>query len=146
MKSFLLGLLAVVIGLVIGGALNMGLVVLGPRLIPPPPGVNVTSAQSLAASIHLFEPKHFLFPFLAHALGTLAAATIASLIAIQHRWSVALPIGLLFLVGGIAAASMIPAPTWFICLDLVAAYLPMAALGALLAGTLRTPPPASQAA
>jgi hypothetical protein len=32
---------------------------------------------------------------------------------------------------------MIPAPTWFIALDLLAAYLPMAWLGLLLADRLK---------
>jgi hypothetical protein len=34
-----------------------------------------------------------------------------------------------FLCGGVAASFMIPAPAWFITLDLLAAYLPMAWLG-----------------
>jgi len=42
-------------------------------------------------------------------------------------------VGALGLAGGIAAARMIPAPTWFVVLDLVVAYLPMAWLGGLLA-------------
>ena len=38
------------------------------------------------------------------------------------------------LCGGVAASFMIPAPAWFIALDLLAAYLPMAWL-AILVGT-----------
>lgn len=38
-----------------------------------------------------------------------------------------------FLAGGVAAAFMIPAPAWFIALDLLLAYLPMAWL-AIAAG------------
>jgi hypothetical protein len=46
-------------------------------------------------------------------------------------------IGLVFLIGGVVAASvMIPAPAWFIALDLVAAYLPMAWFGAHLGARL----------
>jgi hypothetical protein len=44
----------------------------------------------------------------------------------------ALGLGVFFLLGGIAAAFMIPAPTWFIILDLVAAYIPMAYLAGKL--------------
>lgn len=47
----------------------MALVLIGPHLILPPAGVDVSDAQSLKASIHLLQPKHFVFPFLAHALG-----------------------------------------------------------------------------
>ena len=44
-----------------------------------------------------------------------------------------------FLAGGIAAARMIPAPAWFVVLDLAAAYVPMAFLGALLGRRLAGP-------
>jgi hypothetical protein len=134
MPNIARNLLAVVCGIVIGGAVNMALVTVGPSLIPPPAGVDVTNAESLAQSIHLFEPKHFLTPFLAHALGTLVGALVASLVAATYKERFAYGIGAFFLLGGIAASVMIPAPAWFIALDLVVAYLPMAWLGARLAG------------
>jgi hypothetical protein len=91
--------------------------------------VDVSNAKSLAAAMHLFEPRHFVMPFLAHALGTLTGALVAYLIASTHRVRIAYAIGVLFLCGGIAASFMIPAPAWFIALDLLVAYLPMAWLG-----------------
>lgn len=139
MKSILRNVLAVIIGLFTGGIVNMALVVIGPHVIPPPPGVDLTNAQSLAASIHLLQPRHFLFPFLAHALGTLVGALVAYLIAANGRRWLAYGIGILSLAGGIAAARMIPAPAWFVTLDLVAAYLPMAALAACLGRHLMAP-------
>ncbi|AKF86296.1 hypothetical protein MFUL124B02_24550 [Myxococcus fulvus 124B02] len=119
-------ILAVIIGLAVGSVVNMALVMLGPRVIPSPAGVDASKAESLAAAIHLFEPKHFVFPFLAHALGTFAGALVAFRVAGSHRTVFAFVIGTLFLAGGIAASFMIPAPTWFIVLDIVVAYLPMA--------------------
>ena len=124
--------LAVVAGLVVGGAVNMALVIASPLVIPPPAGVDVSDPRSLSASLHLFEPKHFVFPFLAHALGTLAGALVAFFVAASHRPVFAYVIGAFFLAGGIAAALMIPAPAWFVILDLAAAYLPMAWVGTLL--------------
>ena len=124
---------ALVVGLLVGGVVNMSLVMLGPKVFPPPAGVDVTRVESLAASIHLFEPRHFVFPFLAHALGTLVGAAVTSRLAASRRWALAWVVGALGLAGGIAAARMIPAPTWFVVLDLVVAYLPMAWLGGLLA-------------
>jgi hypothetical protein len=76
--------------------------------------------------MHLFEPKHFVFPFLAHALGTLTGALLAFLVAVSYRSVFAYAIGVVFLAGGIAAAFMIPAPVSFIILDLAVAYIPMA--------------------
>jgi hypothetical protein len=129
MKTILRNILAVIIGLVVGGTLNMALITVSPRVIPPPAGVDVTDAESLRSSAHLFEPKHFVFPFLAHALGTLAGALLAFLVAASYRSVFAFVIGAFFLAGGVAAAFMIPAPTWFIVLDLALAYIPMAWIG-----------------
>lgn len=126
MPKLLRNVLAVVGGGVVGSAVNMAIVTVGPSLVPPPAGVDVTTAEGLAAGIHLFEPKHFLAPFLAHALGTFAGALVAYLAASGRKALPAWVVGGFFLLGGIAAAYMIPAPAWFIALDLVAAYLPMA--------------------
>lgn len=122
-------ILAVVLGLVVGSVVNMGLVLLGSELIPPPPGVDVSNADSIAASIHLYQAKHFIAPLVAHALGTLVGAAIAYSIAINHRQRAAWAVGGIFLMGGSFAAFMISAPVWFLSADLVMAYMPMAWLG-----------------
>ena len=129
MPNLLRNVLAVLAGIAIGGAVNMALIVLSPSIIAPPAGVDVNNAESLSKSIHLFEPRHFIMPFLAHAMGTLAGALAAYLIAASYKAQLAYAIGAVFLCGGVAASFMIPAPTWFIALDLLAAYLPMAWLG-----------------
>ncbi len=129
MPNLLRNVLAILAGIVIGGVVNMALIILSPSLIPPPAGVDVSNAESLSKSMHLFEPRHFIMPFLAHAVGTLAGALAAYLIAATYKAQLAYVIGAVFLCGGVAASFMIPAPTWFIALDLLAAYLPMAWLG-----------------
>ncbi len=137
MPNLLRNALALLAGFFLGGAVNMGLVLVGYRLVPPPPGVNPADAASIAASIHLFGPQHFLFPFLAHAGGTFVGALIAHLLAGSYRRTFAFVIGTLTLAGGIAASFMIPAPGWFIALDLLAAYLPMAWLATRVGCALR---------
>jgi hypothetical protein len=132
MPKLLRNVLAILAGIAIGGAVNMALITLSPSLIPPPSGVDVNSAESLSKAMHLFEPRHFVMPFLAHALGTLAGALAAYLIAATYKVPIAYVIGGVFLCGGVAASFMIPAPAWFIALDLLAAYLPMAWLGCRL--------------
>ena len=127
-------ILGVVAGLIVGGIVNMGLIMVSSAVIPPPAGADLTTVEGLQAAMPLLEPKHFVFPFLAHALGTLAAALVACLIAVSHKMTIAIIIGALFLLGGIAASVMIPAPTWFKILDLVVAYIPMAWLGGKLGG------------
>ncbi|MDR7120824.1 hypothetical protein [Rheinheimera soli] len=140
MLKLLRNLLAIFVGIVAGAAANMLLVSISPMLIPPPAGVDVNNAESLSLGIHLFEPQHFIMPFLAHALGTLVGALVAYLIAASHKNRFAYGIGVFFLCGGIAASYMISAPVWFISLDLLLAYLPMAWLGILLGNKLQPKP------
>lgn len=128
-------ILAVIVGLVVGAAVNMGLVNFGPSIIPPPAGVDVTDIEGLKESMKLFEPPHFVFPFLAHALGTLVGAFIAVKLAASHKMACAVFIGFFFLGGGIMMVYMVGGPMWFIVADLVIAYIPMAYLGGYLAGT-----------
>ena len=137
MPNSLRNVLAVLAGVAIGGGVNMALITLSPSLIPPPAGVNVNDAKSLSRSIHLFEPRHFVMPFLAHALGTLVGALATYLIAATHRAPMAYVIGAFFLLGGVAASYMVPAPAWFIALDLLAAYIPMAWLGIRIGARVR---------
>lgn len=129
MLNLLRSALALLGGIAIGGAVNMALITLSPSVIAPPAGVDVNDVASLSASMHLFEPRHFLMPFLAHAVGTLAGSIASYLIAATHKIPIAYVVGAIFLCGGVAASFMIPAPGWFITLDLLAAYLPMAWLG-----------------
>jgi hypothetical protein len=130
-------ILAVIAGLVIGSVVNMGLVMLSPVVIPTPAGADTTTIEGLNASIHLFETKHFIFPFLAHALGTLVGALVAALISVNRKLMVSLIVGCFFLAGGLSAAWMIPAPVWFEAVDILFAYIPMAWIGAKLAGAGR---------
>ena len=118
-----------VLGLIVGGNVNMALINISTDIIPGPAGADVKTMTGLQKSIHLFEPKHFLMPFLAHALGTLVAALLASLIGKSHRKRIALTTGVVFFVGGAMAVSMLPAPLWFNIADLTLAYIPMALLG-----------------
>ncbi len=118
-----------ILGLLVGGQVNFAIINISTDIIPAPEGADVKTMEGLQKSIHLFEPKHFLMPFLAHALGTLVASLLASLFARSHRKRLAMVPGFVFLFGGAMAVSMLPAPLWFNIADLVLAYFPMALLG-----------------
>ena len=118
-------ILAFVAGGILGSAMNMGIIMISGSIIPPPDGADVTTMEGLKASMHLFQPKHFILPFLAHALGTFAGAFLAAIIAANHKMKFALGIGVFFLAGGITNTFMLPSPTWFTVLDLAGAYIPM---------------------
>jgi hypothetical protein len=134
MHPILRNILAVISGVILGGLVNMGIIMISGSIIPPPEGADVTTSEGIAASIHLWHPQHFLMPFLAHALGTFAGALLAGAIAANRKMVFAFVIGLFFLAGGITNFFMIPSPTWFIVVDLVGAYIPMA----FIAGKLVT--------
>ena len=111
----------------------MALVNVGPSVIPLPEGADVSTMESLRESMELFTAANFIFPFLAHALGTLVGAFVAFKLACSHHMKFAIGIGVCFLLGGATMISMIGGPLWFNVLDLVLAYIPMAFIGGLLA-------------
>ena len=81
---------------------------------------------------------NFLFPFLAHALGTLSGAFIAAKIAASRPMILAMVIGVFFLIGGIMMVSMVGGPIWFNATDLLLAYIPMGYLGGVLGRGTKT--------
>tara|TARA_R110002074_G_scaffold203432_10_gene371419 strand:- start:8150 stop:8557 length:408 start_codon:yes stop_codon:yes gene_type:complete len=133
MNPTLKNVLAVIAGIIIGSIVNMGIIMFSGSIIPPPEGGDITTLEGLKATMHLFEPKHFIFPFLAHALGTLVGAYVAAKIAATRKQLMALLIGVFFLIGGAINISMLDGPMWFNALDLLMAYIPMAYLGWMLA-------------
>jgi hypothetical protein len=131
-------ILAVVMGVIVGGFVNLGLVTLGYSVFPLPEGADVSSMQRLAETIHLFEWTNFIFPLLGHAAGPLVGTFIAMLIAASHKGKIAIGMGAWFLLGGIVANFLIPAPLWFKAVDLILAYVPMTWIGAKLGGVSKS--------
>jgi len=105
----------------------MGLVTVGPSIIPLPAGADVSTMEGLAESMK--------FPFLAHALGTLVGAFVAAKLAASHHMMCAMIIGFVFLIGCISMVYMVGGPMWFMAADLIVAYLPMGYLGGLMVRT-----------
>ncbi len=141
MNPVIRNVLALMLGAAVGGLVNGAIIMISGNIIPPPAGVDVTTEAGLKAGLHLFEPKHFLLPFLAHATGTFVGALACVRIAVSMKMVLALMIGVLFFAGGAQMVMILPAPMWFNITDLVLAYLPMA----FLASKLVTPKAPSQA-
>lgn len=130
-------ILAVVIGIVVGSLVNIGLVTLGHTLVPLPVGANVSTMEGLAAAISQFEPKHFIFPFLAHAGGPFVGTLAAVLIAATHKAKIGIGMAVVFLLFGIWANVVIPGPLWFKSVDIIFAYIPTSLIGAWLGGAFK---------
>lgn len=135
MNPILRNILAVIAGWLGGSLINMGLVKIG-HAWNPIEGIDPTDMNALAEIMPTLGFEHFIFPFLAHAIGTLVGAVIAALIATSRKMKFALGIGALFLLGGIMVNYMLPGPTWFAIVDIIFAYIPMAWIGGKIAENL----------
>lgn len=138
MNPVLRNTLAVIAGLFVGSIVNMSIILISGSIIPLPAGADNTTMEGLQKTMHLFQPKHFLFPFLAHAIGTFAGALTTALLAFNHKTKLGLVIGAFFLLGGVVSVCSLPSPIWFTVVDLVCAYIPMAYLAIkLVKGTTK---------
>jgi hypothetical protein len=133
MSPIIRNVIAVFIGVIVGMLVNGGIISASADWVPLPEGVDPNDIESIKANFHLYEAKHFLMPFIAHALGTLVGAFVAALVAATHKMKFAIVIGGVFMVGGIMMALLLKGPLWFILLDLILAYIPMAWIGGKLA-------------
>ncbi|MFT7089871.1 MAG: hypothetical protein ACJAU4_001695 [Glaciecola sp.] len=61
--------IAIIGGFILGNVANMGLITISEELIPSPSGADVSTMQKPAQAMQQFEPKHCLFPLLAHVFG-----------------------------------------------------------------------------
>jgi len=136
MPRILRNIVAVIAGWFGGVFVNMTLVNAGYKAFPIE-GLQPDNMEALAAAMSSFGPENFIFPFLAHALGTLVGALISALIAGQHKIKSALAVGIIFLLGGIVVNYMLSGPIWFAALDILLAYIPMAWVGGKIALSIR---------
>ena len=126
MKQTLKNIAIVILGIIVGMIVNIGLIILGGTIFPPSENFEPMNAIN-------WDFKYFIFPFLAHSIGTLSGALIVS--KLSNKSSIILPliVGLYFLMGGIYMITILPAPMWFVLLDVILGYIPMALLGWKLA-------------
>ena len=101
---------------------NIGLIIIGGIVFPVSGNFDPMNAMQ-------WDLKYFIFPFLAHSLGTLSGSFIASKLSKNYHIIIPLIIGFYFLSGGIYMVSILPAPAWFALLDIIVCYIPMALLG-----------------
>lgn len=136
MNGILRNILATIFGLLVGGLLNGKIVDLSTTIIPLPDGVvmDPNNIEQLKAVIPTLPLPNFIMPFLAHALGTLVAAFLACKWAVSHKLKLTIIVASLFFIGGVMINFMIGGPIWFIIVDLLFAYFPMAFLGKKIAG------------
>ena len=122
MKQTLKNIGIVILGIIIGMIVNMGLIIIGGIIVTPMANFEHMNAIN-------WDFKYFIFPFLAHSIGTLSGAFVVSKFSKNSNIIMPLIVGLYFLSGGIYMVIILPAPTWFVLLDVILGYIPMALLG-----------------
>ncbi len=135
MKPIYRNILAFVVGSIVGMVVNSAIVQLGMGTYPE--NVDINNMESLGDFLKDAEMIYFVYPFIAHAVGTLIGAFLAALISKNRKYGTALIVGGFFFIGGAIMVLILPAPAWFESLDLIVAYFPMALLGAFIAKRLR---------
>ena len=124
----------VFVACVFAGAIANGLIInYSGEIIPPPSGYELTTEEGLKAAMQVMEPRHFVMPFIAHALGTLVGAFLVTLFIKERKLFRALLVGFLFFLAGTYMVFILPSPLWFDAVDLGLAYIPMAWIGYKLA-------------
>ena len=88
-KKMIRNISAVISGILIGMIVNMGLIILGSSIIPIPESFDPMNAIN-------WDLNNFIFPFLAHALGTLVGAFLTAKIANSCQFQLAMSIGVFF--------------------------------------------------
>tara|TARA_Y100001947_G_C10071541_1_gene190728 strand:+ start:12 stop:398 length:387 start_codon:yes stop_codon:yes gene_type:complete len=122
MRQILKNIGIVIISIIIGMIINIGLIIIGGMIFPLSENFKPMNAIN-------WDLKYFIFPFLAHSIGTLSGAFVASKLSRNYHIIIPGIVGLYFLSGGIYMVTILPAPIWFICLDLIICYIPMCLLG-----------------
>jgi hypothetical protein len=79
MNRIIRNILAVIAGWLLGSVINLSLIKIGHSVFPIE-GIDPGDMEALAEVMPTLDFKYFIFPFLAHALGTLIGAFIAGLI------------------------------------------------------------------
>ncbi|MDA7878252.1 hypothetical protein N9B39_01745 [bacterium] len=115
--------------------MSNGLITVGAYVIANPIEVGTSDVDNLQKNINSLTPATFIFPFLAHALVTLAGAAIDARLIVSHPMSFSLIIVVFFLTGGAIGGG----PLWFILLNLILACIPMRIIGSHLARRKLTP-------
>ena len=103
---------AVVVGLVIGMAFNMAMVVLNTALHPMPAGVGFDDPEGMAAYIATLPLMALVLVLMAHVGQAFFGGLVAAVISGNASMVVAMIVGVLSMLAGIANMLSMPLPAW----------------------------------
>ena len=114
--------------LVAGGVVVFGLESLSHQIFPLPADINSTDIESLKNIMKNAPAGSLALVILAHAAGAMVSGWIIGRFAASSHRLLALGLGFLWTIAGVANLVMIPHPVWFSISD-ACVYLPMTLLG-----------------
>ena len=112
MIRLLIAIVAVIVGLAVGMAANMGFVIINLQIFPLPEGVAWTDEEEIKSWLGTLPKTAFILVFVAHLSQAFLGGLVAARIAKRNMMCVAITIGVLTMVGGIMNMMSIPAPAW----------------------------------
>jgi hypothetical protein len=118
-------------GIAAGAAISTAAEAVDGLLHPPPPSIDPGNVESYRVYVARLPSSAFLLILCGHALASVAAGVVATLIARRSALWPAMAAGALLLCGGALNVIALPHPTWFVGADL-GCYVPLAWLGARL--------------
>jgi len=108
--------------------ITFSIISLGHLIVPTPDGIDTNDFESIKSNFHLFELKHFVFPLVAHIVGTFVASFLVSYLAMTHKLWFALGIGVLFMLVSLSLSIRIDYFNWIGIVE-IAQYIPVSFMG-----------------
>jgi hypothetical protein len=112
MGKIVRNILAVLAGMIVGSAVNMGLIMLSWQIFPMPEGMDPNDSAQFNEYVAGLPVAALLLVILAHLGQSFVGGLVAARIAATRPMVVALIIGALTLLGGILNMMSIEHPTW----------------------------------
>jgi hypothetical protein len=104
---------AVLVGLGVGMAVNMGLIQLNSTVLyPAPEGMDMNDPEQLQAYMDTLPAAAFLVVMAAHLGQALIGGWLAACLAVKRPVLLALIVGAFTMVGGIMMMTMVTGPAW----------------------------------
>lgn len=133
-------ILAIIIGLFLGGVFNMMMITVSQVIYPYPEGVDPNNMEQVREHIEAngFPVGALLIVLIAHAGGSFVSGFLCGLISKSQWYIAAGAMGLFWTLGGVMMLFILPAPLWFGVVDVIS-YVPAALLGVMIGGSLLKP-------
>lgn len=125
-------ILAIVVGVVLGGLVVAMVEAVAHQVYPPPPGVDLSDPEVAREVLASAPIGALLMVAAAWALGSLAGGWVSARICNPHRLAPALIAGGILMAFGLLNLLVLPHPLWFWPVGLIV-FIPAAYLGGKLA-------------